>query len=60
MIHAPSCAFVTATTTSTMPVTTAPKPLIEALVLQPGPRNRRQCATIPACDSVKDTKTPIM
>ena len=34
-IHAPSSVFVTATMTSTMPVTTAPKPLMSALVFQP-------------------------
>ena len=47
MIHAPSCAFVTATTTSTMPVTTAPKPLMAALVRQPGVRSFHQCTTMP-------------
>ena len=60
MIHAPSCALVTATTISTMPVTSAPVPLMAALVFHPGPRSCRQCTTMPACDSVKDTNTPIM
>ena len=36
MIHAPSCAFVTATTIRTMPVTSAPVPLMAALVSPPG------------------------
>ena len=60
MIHAPSCAFVAATTRSTMPVTSAPTPFTSALVAQPGPRRRHQWTTMPACDSVKDTNTPIM
>ena len=60
MIHAPSCAFVTATTSSTTPVTSAPTPLMAALVLQPGPRSLRQCTTMPACDKVNDRNTPIM
>ena len=38
-IHAPSSVFVTATMISTMPVTIAPKPLIAALVFQPGSRS---------------------
>ncbi len=45
---------------STMPVTSAPNPLMAALVFQRDPRIRRQCTTIPACDKVKDTKTPTM
>jgi hypothetical protein len=60
MIHAPSAAFVIATMTSTTPVTIAPNPLIAALLRHPGSRSRRQCNTIPACDSVNDTNTPIM
>ena len=60
MIHAPSAAFVVATITRTIPVTIAPNPLIAALVRQPVPRSVRQCSTIPACESVKDTNTPIM
>ena len=59
-IHAPSNALVVATMISTIPVTTAPKPLMAALVRQPGVLNFRQWMTIPACDSVNDTKTPIM
>ena len=35
-IQAPSSVLVTATMTRTMPVTSAPKPLISALVFQPG------------------------
>ncbi len=51
---------MTATMISTMPVTTAPKPLIIALVFQPGSCVLRQWITMPACDSVNDTNTPIM
>ena len=35
-------------------------PLTHALVRQPGPPSRRQWTTMPACDSVNETKTPIM
>ena len=45
---------------STMPVTIAPKPLISALVFQPGSAVRRQWITMPACDSVNEMNTPIM
>ena len=60
MIHAPSCALVTATTISTMPVTSAPMPFIAACVRQPAPPSRRQRTTMPACERVNDTNTPIM
>ena len=60
MIHAPSCAFVAATTINTTPVTIAPTRLMAALDRQPGVRKRRHHTTIPAWDSVNDTKTPIM
>ena len=60
MSHAPSAAFVTATITRTTPVTSAPNPFTNALVRQPGPPTRRQCTTMPAWDSVNETKTPIM
>ncbi len=60
MIHAPSAAFVLATITSTIAVTTAPIPLTTALVRQPGSRSLRQWITIPNCDSVNETNTPIM
>jgi len=60
MIQAPSCTFVYATTSSTMPVTIAPTPLIVALLRQPGVRSARQRTTIPVCESVNDTNTPIM
>jgi hypothetical protein len=43
-----------------MPVTTAPKPLMQALVFQPAFRCSRQWITMPVCDSVNDTNTPIM
>ncbi len=59
-IHAPSSVFVTATMTSTTPVTRAPKPLMKALVLHPGVFTCRQWITMPACDSVKEMNTPIM
>ena len=38
-IQAPSSVLVIATMTSTTPVTTAPKPLMSALVFQPGSRS---------------------
>jgi hypothetical protein len=60
MIHAPSSAFVVATMQSTTNVATAPMPLMSAPERQPGSRRRRQCSTMPVCDSVKEMKTPIM
>ena len=59
-IQAPSKALVVATMSRTTPVTSAPNPLIAALERQPWPPTRRQCITIPACDNVNDTNTPIM
>jgi len=59
-IHAPSNVLVTATMIRTTPVVTAPKPLMSALVFQPGSRVCRQWMTIPVCDSVKEMNTPIM
>jgi hypothetical protein len=59
-IQAPSSVFVTATMIRTMPVTLAPNPLTAALVFQPGCRVFRQWITMPVCDSVNDTNTPIM
>ena len=46
--------------TRTIPVVTAPNPLMTALVFHPASRVRRQWMTIPACDNVNDTNTPIM
>ena len=60
MIHAPSLNFVIATTKSTTSVSTAPRPLTNAPTRQPGFRSRRHLMTMPACDSVNDTKTPSM
>ena len=60
MIHAPSAAFVVATMPRTIAVTMAPNPLMAALVRQPASRVLRQWMTIPNCESVNDTKTPIM
>ena len=41
-------------------MTSAPKPLMNALFRQCGPFTRRQCTTMPACERVNDTNTPIM
>ena len=60
MIQAPSAAFVVATMISTIPVTSAPKPLMAALVRQPGRPQRAPVDHHPACDRVNDTNTPIM
>ena len=49
-----------ATMTSTMPVTIAPNPLMSALVFHPGVCAFFQWMTMPACDSVNETNTPIM
>ena len=57
--HAPSANLATAKMTVTMPVATAPKPLIAMLRRQPSPRSRRQWTTIPACDSVIEVNTPM-
>ena len=58
-IHAPCVNFVTTCTTETTAVATAPTPLSAARRFQPASRLRHQCITIPACDSVKQTNTPI-
>src|SRR2546423_134393 len=57
--QAPSANLATAKISVTMPVDTAPKPLISALRRQPAVRSFSQCRTMPACDSVIDVKTPI-
>ena len=56
----PSRNFVIATTNSTISVSVAPSPLTNAPRRQPGFRSRRHLMTMPACDSVNDTKTPSM
>ena len=58
-IHAPSANFAWITSSVTSPVVAAPRPLIAARRRQPGSFARRQCCTIPACESVKAVKTPI-
>ena len=57
--HAPSANFATAKMIATIPVATAPTPLIAMLRRHPSPRSRRQWTTIPACDSVIEVNTPI-
>ena len=59
-IHAPSWNLVTATTTSTVPVTAAPKLLMTIESRQPGLRRRHQRRTRPDCDSVNARNTPIV
>ena len=56
--QAPSRNFVAARTTSTIPVTTAPKALMVALRCQPGVFKRRHRWTIPSCESVNEVNTP--
>ena len=60
MIQAPSAAFVIATIDEDDRVTMAPNPLTTALVRQPGSRSRPPVHHHPDCDSVNETKTPIM
>ncbi|MFI5591522.1 hypothetical protein ACIA5G_41180 [Amycolatopsis sp. NPDC051758] len=55
----PSPNFVAVTTTAAIPVSSAPKPLSAALPCRPRGRSRRQCRTMPNCERVKPTKTPI-
>ncbi len=43
----------------TTKVVAAPIPLMTMLLCQRGPRSRRQCTTMPACDSVNDVNTPM-
>ena len=57
--HAPCANFVTAITTVTTAVVTAPSPLIARPWRQPGSRRRRWRLAMPACDSVNDVNTPI-
>ena len=57
-IHAPWVNFVAPMTTVTMPVATAPVPLMIARCRQPGRRSRIQWRTMPDCDSVNEMKTP--
>ena len=60
MIHAPSANFVTATTTRTTQVLTAPTRLNSALPSHPRPPSRRHFRTMPAWERVNETNTPIM
>ena len=60
MIQAPSANLVTATTTRTRVVATAPTRLNSALVSHPSPPSRRHFRTMPAWESVNETNTPIM
>ena len=58
--HAPRRNFVTATTSVTTAVTTAPMALMLAENCQPDVRSRSQWRTRPACDRVNAMKTPIV
>ena len=58
MSHAPRANFATAKMSVTIPVATAPIPLIVMLRRQPASRPRHQWRTMPACESVIDVKTP--
>jgi len=58
-IHAPAENFVTTCTTDTTAVAAAPTPFSHAFHFQPGSRHLNQCTTMPACDSVKQTNTPM-
>ena len=58
-IHAPSVSFETAMTTSVTPVAAAPIAFIVIARFAPGPPERRQCATMPSCDSVNARNAPI-
>jgi hypothetical protein len=51
--------FETATTTRVIPVATAPAPLTTSDARAPRPPCRRQCCTIPACESVNARKAPM-
>ena len=57
-IHAPLANFVIVTTTSTIPVVTAPMPLITALRCQLPSRVRSHRLTMPACERVNAVNTP--
>src|SRR4029453_7196191 len=56
--QAPSPNLVTATTPSTIVVSTAPTPLSSACPRQPGARSRRHFRYMPACESEKGTRPP--
>jgi hypothetical protein len=58
-IHAPCVNLAWMTSTATSPVAIAPAPLTAARRCQPGSRRSAQYRTIPACESVNATKTPI-
>ncbi len=57
--HAPSANLATAKMRVTIPVATAPTPLMTALRRHPASRSRSQWRTIPACDSVTEVNTPM-
>src|SRR5664280_2275477 len=57
-IHAPLKNFSYATTRKTTPVRMAPNPLTRLRHAQPELLSLRQWMTMPACDSVKQMKTP--
>ena len=60
MIQAPSPNFVTATTSRTTKVRTAPTALTAALAASRHRPPAASCTTMPAWERVKETKTPIM
>ena len=51
--------FDAVTTTAATPVRIAPKPLRASLNRHPVGRVSHQCRTMPACDNVNPTNTPI-
>ena len=57
--QAPRANLATAKTIVTIRVEKAPKPLIAALLRQPGPLLLSQCRTMPAWDRVIEVNTPI-
>ena len=57
-IQAPSVNFDPSTMSVTMPVATAPVPLMARLTRHRGSRNRQWCTTMPLCDSVNPVNTP--
>ncbi len=57
-IQAPWVNLVTAMTTATTPVATAPTPLMTSRRRQPARARVHQCRTMPACDRVNEMKTP--
>ncbi len=58
MTQAPSANLETSTTTRVTAVQTAPAALMAIDFMACGPPTLRQCATIPACDSVNARKAP--